>query len=136
MTKKLYRSKKDSIIAGVCGGIAEYFQLDSTLVRLLAILVVFLGGAGVIAYIVAWIIIPQNPEQETEPVELNDAPSEDSQVDKDSKRHIWGGFVLIALGLFFLARSFFPRLMVVSLWPIILIAVGIFLIVQSLPRKK
>ncbi|HOR42497.1 MAG TPA: PspC domain-containing protein [Atribacterota bacterium] len=136
MTKKLYRSKKDSIIAGVCGGIAEYFQLDSTLVRLLAILVVFLGGAGVIAYIVAWIIIPQNPEQETEPVELNDAPSEDSQVDKDSKRHIWGGFVLIALGLFFLARSFFPRLMVVSLWPIILIAVGIFLIIQSLPRKK
>lgn len=136
MTKKLYRSKKDSIIAGVCGGIAEYFQLDSTLVRLLAILVVFLGGAGVIAYIVAWIIIPQNPEQETEPVELNDAPSEDSQVDKDGKRHIWGGFVLIALGLFFLARSFFPRLMVVSLWPIILIAVGIFLIVQSLPRKK
>lgn len=136
MTKKLYRSKKDSIIAGVCGGIAEYFQLDSTLVRLLAILVVFLGGAGVIAYIVAWIIIPQNPEQETEPVELNDAPSEDSQVDKDSKRHIWGGFVLIALGLFFLARSFFPRLMVVSLWPIILIGVGIFLIVQSLPRKK
>ncbi|HOF02941.1 MAG TPA: PspC domain-containing protein [Atribacterota bacterium] len=136
MTKKLYRSKKDSIIAGVCGGIAEYFQLDSTLVRLLAILVVFLGGAGVIAYIVAWIIIPQNPEQETEPVELNDAPSEDSQVDKDGKRHIWGGFVLIALGLFFLARSFFPRLMVVSLWPIILIAVGIFLIIQSLPRKK
>lgn len=136
MTKKLYRSKKDSIIAGVCGGIAEYFQLDSTLVRLLAILVVFLGGAGVIAYIVAWIIIPQNPEQETEPVELNDAPSEDSQVDKDSKRHIWGGFVLIALGLFFLARSFFPRLIVVSLWPIILIAVGIFLIIQSLPRKK
>ncbi|NLL62445.1 MAG: PspC domain-containing protein, partial [Candidatus Atribacteria bacterium] len=63
MTKKLYRSKKDSMIAGVCGGIAEYFEIDPTLVRLLTVLVVFLGGAGGIAYIIAWIIIPQNPEQ-------------------------------------------------------------------------
>ena len=63
MKKKLYRSSKDCMIGGVCGGIAEYFDIDSTLVRLLAVLVVLLGGAGVIAYIIAWIIIPRNPEQ-------------------------------------------------------------------------
>ncbi|GAI35822.1 unnamed protein product, partial [marine sediment metagenome] len=51
------------MIAGVCGGIAEYFDVDSTLVRLLAVLVVLLGGAGVIAYIIAWIVIPKNPKQ-------------------------------------------------------------------------
>lgn len=63
MKKKLYRSKKDSMIAGVCGGIAEYFDVDTTLVRLLTVLFVLLGGAGVAVYIIAWIIIPKNPEQ-------------------------------------------------------------------------
>ncbi|GAF75050.1 unnamed protein product, partial [marine sediment metagenome] len=63
MQKKLYRSKKDKMIAGVCGGIAEYFGVDSTLVRLLTALSVILGGAGVVAYIIAWIIIPKNPGQ-------------------------------------------------------------------------
>jgi len=63
MMKKLYRSKKDSMIAGVCGGIAEYFDVDSTLIRLLAVIVALLGGAGVVVYIIAWIIVPQKPEQ-------------------------------------------------------------------------
>ena len=47
--KKLYRSKKDKMVAGVCGGIAEYFGVDSTLVRLLTVIFVLLGGAGVVA---------------------------------------------------------------------------------------
>jgi phage shock protein C len=63
MKKKLYRSKKDHMIAGVCGGIAEYFDVDSTLVRLLTVIFFLLGGAGVVAYIIAWIIIPKKPEQ-------------------------------------------------------------------------
>ena len=49
------------MIAGVCGGIAEYFDVDTTLVRLLTVLFVLLGGAGVAVYIIAWIIIPKNP---------------------------------------------------------------------------
>jgi len=61
--KKLYRSKKDKMVAGVCGGIAEYFGVDSTLVRLLTVIFVLLGGAGVVAYIIAWIIVPETPEQ-------------------------------------------------------------------------
>ena len=63
MKKKLYRSKKDKMIAGVCGGIAEYFDVDTTLIRLLTVLFVLLGGAGVAVYIIAWIIIPKNPEE-------------------------------------------------------------------------
>jgi len=63
MKKKLYRSEKDSMIAGVCGGIAEYFDVDPTLIRLLTVIFVLLGGAGIVAYIIAWIIIPKNPEQ-------------------------------------------------------------------------
>ncbi len=58
--KKLYRSQTDKKIAGVCGGLAEYFNIDSTIVRLLLVLFVLLGGAGVLLYIIAWILMPEN----------------------------------------------------------------------------
>ena len=57
--KKLYRSKKDRMIAGVCGGLAEYFHVDSTLVRLLFVATVMFGGSGIIAYLILWIVVPQ-----------------------------------------------------------------------------
>jgi phage shock protein C len=59
--KILYRSKNNKIIAGVCSGIAEYFNIDPTIVRLLWLLLALSGGAGVIAYIIAWVIIPEEP---------------------------------------------------------------------------
>ncbi len=62
--KKLYRSRKDTKIAGVCGGIAEYFNVDSNIIRLLAVLTIFFGGGGFIAYIIAWIIIPLEPVED------------------------------------------------------------------------
>ena len=59
--KRLYRSTHDRMLCGVCGGIAEYFQLDPTLVRLGWALFSILGGSGVLAYIIAAIIIPNDP---------------------------------------------------------------------------
>lgn len=57
--KKLYRSKKNRVIAGVCGGVAEYFDVDPTIVRLAWIVFSLLWGAGILAYIIAWIIVPE-----------------------------------------------------------------------------
>ncbi len=59
--KRLYRSGKEKILAGVCGGIAEYFNVDPTIIRLLWVLFVLGFGTGILAYIIAWIIIPRNP---------------------------------------------------------------------------
>ena len=59
-TKKLYRSKKDRVFAGVCGGICEYLCVYPTVIRLLAVILGF-TGSGVLAYIVAAILIPENP---------------------------------------------------------------------------
>ena len=56
--KKLYKSETNKKIAGVCGGIGEYFDIDSTVVRLLWILFCALGGSGILAYIIAAIIMP------------------------------------------------------------------------------
>ncbi len=59
--KKLMRSRRDEKIAGVCGGFAEYLDLDPTLVRLAWVLCALFIGWGVIAYIIAWIVMPQEP---------------------------------------------------------------------------
>ncbi len=59
--KKLYRSRKERMIAGVCGGIAQYFEVDPTLIRILWVAVTFMGGAGILAYIICWIIVPEHP---------------------------------------------------------------------------
>lgn len=57
--KRLYRSRTDRIIGGVCGGIAQYFNVDPTLVRLIAVVIGLAGGFGVLAYIIGWIVIPE-----------------------------------------------------------------------------
>jgi phage shock protein C len=59
--KKLYRSRDNRMIFGVCGGIAEYFDVDPTLVRLLWLLFALSMGSGILAYLIAWIIIPEEP---------------------------------------------------------------------------
>ena len=62
MTKKLNKSNKNKMLCGVCGGVGEFFDIDPTLVRLGWVVFCALGGSGIIAYIIAAIIVPQNPE--------------------------------------------------------------------------
>ena len=63
MEKKLYKSKKDKKICGVCGGLAQYFNVDVTILRLVAAALVLFAGGGLIAYIIAAIIMPENPNE-------------------------------------------------------------------------
>jgi len=59
--KKLYRKPNEQMIAGVCSGLAEYFSLDTTIVRLLFVLLFFLGGHGILIYLILWIVMPIKP---------------------------------------------------------------------------
>ncbi len=59
--KKLYRSKTARMIGGVCGGLANYFSVDPTLIRLAWVLFIFMYGTGLLAYLIAWIVIPEEP---------------------------------------------------------------------------
>ncbi|RAK06624.1 phage shock protein C (PspC) family protein [Halanaerobium saccharolyticum] len=61
MSKKLYRSRDDRMIAGVCGGLADYFNVDSSLIRLGVLLVFLFQGIGLIAYIIAWLVMSEEP---------------------------------------------------------------------------
>ena len=62
MEKKLYRSKTDKKIAGVCGGLAKYLNIDPTIVRLIWAIVVVCGGAGLLAYLICALVIPEEPD--------------------------------------------------------------------------
>src|SRR4030067_1168282 len=109
MAKRVYRSRKETMIAGVCGGLGEYLDIDPVIVRIIFVLLAFAGGAGVIGYIIAWIIIPEAPvgaasTESSTPVAP--ATPEDNEAAKREKRALFAGFILIALGMVFL---FNPR---------------------------
>jgi phage shock protein PspC (stress-responsive transcriptional regulator) len=59
--RRLYRSQSDKVIGGVCGGVAEYFDLDPNVVRLVTVLFVFLAGLSIWVYIIMWIVLPRSP---------------------------------------------------------------------------
>lgn len=59
--KKLYRSHSKKIIGGICGGFSEFFSIDVTIIRLIWAAAVFLGGTGLLFYVICWIIIPEEP---------------------------------------------------------------------------
>lgn len=79
--KKLTRSRTDEKIGGVCGGLAEYLEVDSTLVRLVWLAAALLAGWGFIAYIIAWIVIPLEPDLERVEAQARtpNAPSQAAQ---------------------------------------------------------
>jgi phage shock protein C len=58
MQKRLHRSRTEKMIAGVCGGIAEYLNVDPTLVRVLWVFIALLAGSGVLLYLILWIVMP------------------------------------------------------------------------------
>ncbi len=63
--KKLYRSRENRMIAGVCGGLGEYLEIDPTLIRLAAVFLALWWGGGVLLYLLAWFIVPETPAEDS-----------------------------------------------------------------------
>lgn len=147
MPKKLYRSSRDRMLGGVAGGLAEYFEIDSTLIRILFVITLFIGGTGVLAYILLWIVVPeapytyyqtkngtstQNSTDSVPPPVVNDVENYlKIQDEKKKKRIIFGGMVLIIIGMIFLADNFIPRFNASDLLPLLLVAVGIGILINA-----
>ncbi|MBA1334471.1 MAG: Stress-responsive transcriptional regulator [Firmicutes bacterium] len=152
MAKRLYRSNDNKVIGGVCGGIAEYFDIDPTLVRLLWVLLTFSVGIGVIAYIVCAIVIPERPSSgiKYKDIESGDEvpasarmyenfDSQDNTQDTaqrgEDKSRTFLGIILIALGGFLLFKRWFFWIDFGKLWPAILILGGIYVIFRGREGK-
>ncbi len=146
--ERLYRSQTNRVIAGVAGGLAEYFRVDVVLVRLLWVLSIFLGGGGLFVYIVAWIIIPdeqsvfKGPGKQTEESSPDDAAeviwgnrgeqtqNENEEGKAGMRRRHSAGFLLVGLGIIFLSYQLFGPLFRFA-WPLLLIALGIYLLARE-----
>ncbi|KPL01553.1 MAG: hypothetical protein AMJ90_07645 [candidate division Zixibacteria bacterium SM23_73_2] len=127
MAKKLYRSKTNSMIAGVCGGLAEYFDIDPTIVRLVAVLLILAQGVGAIGYIIAWIIVPQRKEgEEAEAAEVKVEGTTPSQTDT----RLLPGLILIVVGIVFLLNNFVAWFSFGILWPLVLVVLGIYILIR------
>lgn len=61
MARRIYRSRTECKIAGVCGGLGEYFDVDPTLMRIIFLTLILAGGSGIVAYLLAWLLIPEGP---------------------------------------------------------------------------
>ncbi|HBR28132.1 MAG TPA: hypothetical protein DD789_01705 [Firmicutes bacterium] len=136
---RLYRSNQERMIAGVAGGLAEYFGVDVIIVRLLWVLAFFMGG-GVLIYLIAWFIIPESPyEHEVNPegsTETQGKQKEEDQEEEQEKRWRVGGIILIVVGLFFILRELIPwSLFNRNLIPIFLIILGVIILVRSFNRN-
>ncbi len=101
--KRLYRSRKNKVIAGVCGGVAEYFSVDPTLIRLAAVLIFFMGGASLIAYIIGWALMPVSYDGEEGVVNGEVVNVERSGTSNNGKNGtLIFGIILVSLGCLFL----------------------------------
>lgn len=138
--RRLYRSVSDRKLAGVCGGVAEYFGIDTVLVRVLWVMSCFFGMLGVLAYIVAWAVVPDNPLGATAP----------PRPASSSGRYVLGT-ILIILGVIWLAERhgfdflvpwhwddyFVPHWMSWGLvFAIILILLGVLLVLRGTGRTE
>lgn len=146
--KKLYRSKQDRMISGVCGGIAEYYDMDPVWIRLIAILLALFQGVGVIVYIVAWILIPENPNQKAKTSKIGKDSKEMTSIKTASKvasktvsntqnvkdRAPIVGIIFIIIGALFLINNLFDISSKILI-PSAIILVGILLLIKR-SRKE
>jgi len=153
--KRLYRSLRDKKFAGVCGGIADYFNIDPILVRVVFVILALFGGGGVLAYLVLWVIVPVNPEPWFQNMDFKGTPgaeetpsgtengacspwSHEKDANKPARGALMGGLVLITLGVLFLLDRLLPNINFQDFWPVILIVIGLALIGGNfvLPKKN
>jgi phage shock protein C len=136
MAQKLYRSSNDKMIGGVAGGMAEYFNIDPVILRVLFVLLLFAWGASFFFYILLWIIVPLNPKHRFEFNSEFDLSSEETASFNERKKHtesrknVFAG-ILITIGLIWLLGNMFPGFDVSWVLPLGLIGLGVFILYKD-----
>ena len=127
--RKLYRSKKNRIIGGVCGGLAEYFKIDPLIIRLIFVALTFADGVAIIIYIILMVVVPVEPSGESEVISKNETRPSSWLADK---KNIFA-FILILIGVVLLLKQLLPMAWLSGhlFWSIIIILAGLFLIFKK-----
>jgi phage shock protein PspC (stress-responsive transcriptional regulator) len=161
MNRRLYRSRRDSVLGGVCGGVADYLDMDPSIVRIIwAVLTLVTGGLFLVLYIVMWIVVPEGPSAATVAHAAAEGASgtastpgeQPASTPAEASAPAWGGheerlrrggsggalifgLILIGAGVWFLVDEYIPAFDPDLVWPIALVAVGAALLFVSLRRR-
>jgi phage shock protein PspC (stress-responsive transcriptional regulator) len=145
MEHKLDRSRTGQMLGGVCSGLAGYFDLDVTLIRLIFVLLAFAQGTGVLIYVALWLILPPEGQMEettwqenirlgTEEMRMRAEGLSDGisrTVGRGNQNTVVAlGAAFVLLGLLFIARNFVPWLRMSTLWPVLLIVLGVIMLTR------
>lgn len=136
--KKFERSSTNRVIGGVCAGLADYLNLDIALMRVLFVVAAFCGSFGFWLYIILWIVIPSqkllnfdNMQQEETTIDIT--PDEKRGSNKGA---ITISIILIVIGLIALMDNFLYIDWIWKLWPVILIALGVVIIINTQKNRN
>ena len=156
--QKLYRNSSDRMIAGVCGGLGKYFSVDATIVRLVFLLLLILGGSGFLLYLILWIVVPDEqrlgaaphqgvwqanaqemarPAQDLGKSTGQAAGSSSGDVAQAAARNgpLIFAVILICLGSWFLLQNLL-HIDLGQFWPVILIVIGLALLAPALRKPN
>src|SRR3990172_5389500 len=116
---RLYRSRQDRMIAGVAGGLGQYFRIDPVLVRIAIVVLTLATGVGLLAYIILAIVVPERPGEEDEPIVPH------TSVVRDNGRQL-AGYALVAFGVLVFAGNLglYRIFDLGRFWPILLVIAG------------
>lgn len=120
--RRVRRSRKDRVVGGVCGGLGRYLDVDPVLLRVAAVALALSGGLGVLAYLIAWIVIPEEAGPES------DAPA------PAVNRHgvaLVVGTSLVALGALLLVQQVVPWFSSAIFWPVVIVAIGVAVVFSA-----
>jgi phage shock protein C len=134
-SQRLYRSSSNKMLAGVCGGLGRYFSVDATIVRLVFLLLLFLGGSGFLLYLILWIIVPEEQQAGAAPQEVIQANTQDLAQSAARNGPLIFAALLIFLGVWFLLQNLL-HIDLGQLWPVILIVIGLALLIPTLRKPK
>jgi phage shock protein PspC (stress-responsive transcriptional regulator) len=141
--KRLYRSN-DRILGGVCGGIAEYFGIDPSLVRIAWVILTLAAGSGILLYLLAWLIIPSSPYATSSAPSGQASASASTSPSYSASYPTNSGLIVVAIigaiilmaGLMSLAQRFFLFPFSAYILPLALVIVGIAVIAVAVMRRR
>ena len=146
---RVERSRSNRVLGGVCAGLADYFNFDVTLMRVLFVVAVMCYSFGFWLYVILWLVLPsENPlgrgqtqtQAQTSYDDTIDITPQDEKTEKDEKKAVNGALiaslVLIFIGFVALADNFLSITWLWKLWPVSLIVIGVVILINSLKNNE
>lgn len=144
--KALYRSCKNRMLGGVAGGLGEYFGVDPNFIRLFFVLSIIPGGIGLIIYLVAWVIIPNDPECKSEKrpkEEIKESAHEFAKQTKENFREARHGdasaivgSAVVVIGVLLLIKNITGINIWGNFWPVALVMIGLIILWKGIKREE